>query len=61
MLIERERRMETPRLVLRRWREEDLPGYARLGADERVMEWIGGTWTRDQSDAAGVEVMKEPG
>ncbi|MDN3296349.1 GNAT family N-acetyltransferase [Streptomyces ficellus] len=31
----------TPRLLLRRWREEDLTAMAEINADPVVMEWIG--------------------
>lgn len=32
--------METSRLILRDWHEEDIPAFARLNADERVMEFF---------------------
>lgn len=32
--------IETSRLVLRDWKEEDLPVFARLNSDERVMEYF---------------------
>lgn len=32
--------IETPRLILRGWKEEDLPEFTRLNADERVMEYF---------------------
>jgi RimJ/RimL family protein N-acetyltransferase len=32
--------IETPRLLLRRWREEDLDAYARLCADPEVMRYL---------------------
>ncbi|MFH9353293.1 GNAT family N-acetyltransferase [Kitasatospora sp. NPDC017646] len=31
----------TPRLVLRRWREHDVPAMAAVNADPEVMRWIG--------------------
>ncbi|HJD82367.1 GNAT family N-acetyltransferase [Kitasatospora aureofaciens] len=33
--------IETPRLVLRRWRQEDVPAMAAVNADPEVMRWIG--------------------
>ena len=33
--------IETERLVLRRWREEDLVPFGRLNADPEVMAWYG--------------------
>jgi RimJ/RimL family protein N-acetyltransferase len=34
--------LETERLTLRMWREDDFEGYARICADEEVMRYIGG-------------------
>lgn len=34
-------RIETERLLLREWREEDLDAFARMSADEEVMRFIG--------------------
>jgi RimJ/RimL family protein N-acetyltransferase len=47
-------RVETARLVLRGWRDEDLDPYAALCADPEVMRYIGpGTaQTREQAAAA---------
>jgi RimJ/RimL family protein N-acetyltransferase len=33
----------TPRLVLRTFREDDLPVYAALNADPEVYAWLGGS------------------
>jgi RimJ/RimL family protein N-acetyltransferase len=43
--------IETERLLLRGWREEDIEPYARLCADPEVMQFIGdgSTLTREQS------------
>ncbi|MBB4703976.1 GNAT family N-acetyltransferase [Sphaerisporangium siamense] len=43
--------LQTPRLILRQWREEDLAPFAVMNADPRVMEHFPATLTRDQSDA----------
>jgi RimJ/RimL family protein N-acetyltransferase len=40
----------TPRLILRRWRDEDLPAFAALNADRRVMHFLQKTLTRSESD-----------
>lgn len=32
--------IETPRLILREWREEDIPFFARMNADLKVMEFF---------------------
>jgi ribosomal-protein-alanine N-acetyltransferase len=42
--------IRTERLILRRWREEDLPLYARLNADEQVMRFFFKTRSREESD-----------
>jgi RimJ/RimL family protein N-acetyltransferase len=42
--------IRTDRLILRRWREEDLPLYARLNADEHVMRFFPKTRSREESD-----------
>lgn len=44
-------RLETERMILRDWREEDLDDFHRLGEDPRVMEFLGGVFTREQSAA----------
>ncbi len=44
-------RLETERLILRRWREEDFAAFAALNADPVVMEFFPATLTPDQSDA----------
>lgn len=42
--------LETERLVLRGFREDDLDAFARLMADQRVARWLGGqTLDRDDS------------
>jgi RimJ/RimL family protein N-acetyltransferase len=44
------RELRTPRLVLRRWREADKPGFAALNADPAVMEFLGPPLRREVSD-----------
>jgi RimJ/RimL family protein N-acetyltransferase len=43
--------LETERLLLRRWRDDDRAPFARLNADPRVMEYFPATLTREESDA----------
>jgi len=44
--------LSTPRLVLRTYREEDLPGLAELNGDREVVRFLGGRpMTREDSDA----------
>jgi RimJ/RimL family protein N-acetyltransferase len=47
----RAERVETERLVLRRWRDEDRDAFAALNADRRVMEHFPAPLTRAESDA----------
>ena len=48
---------ETDRLILRRWRADDLDPYARLVADPDVMRFVGGVRSREDAalDLARVE------
>jgi RimJ/RimL family protein N-acetyltransferase len=41
--------LETSRLLLRSWREEDLNAYDRICADPEVMRYLSGTMTRDHA------------
>ena len=49
--------LHTARLVLRPWREEDLPAYAAMNADPEVRRWFPGTLTREQSDAQAAKLQ----
>lgn len=42
--------IETPRLILRRWKDSDRPAFAAICADPEVMQWLGGVMTREQAD-----------
>ncbi|MBS0489875.1 MAG: GNAT family N-acetyltransferase [Proteobacteria bacterium] len=44
-------RLETERLILRQWREEDLEPFAAMSRDEEVMRWLGGVLTRERARA----------
>jgi RimJ/RimL family protein N-acetyltransferase len=39
--------LHTPRLVLRRWRDDDVEPMAAINADPEVMRWIGAGAVRD--------------
>jgi len=44
--------LETPRLRLRSWRDSDLPDFAAINADPRVMEFLPTVLTREETGAA---------
>ncbi len=50
--------VRTERLLLRPWRDEDLPAYAALNADPRVMEHFPSVLTREQSDAQAARIRQ---
>lgn len=37
--------LESARLVLRQWRDSDLPEFARMCADPQVMRYFPAPWT----------------
>ena len=43
--------IETPRLILRPWRQSDLALFAELNADPAVMRLLGGVLRREESNA----------
>jgi RimJ/RimL family protein N-acetyltransferase len=43
--------IRTPRLIIRRWRNNDHEPFAAMNADERVMEYFPSLLTREESDA----------
>jgi RimJ/RimL family protein N-acetyltransferase len=44
--------LETPRLLLRRWQEDDREPFAEMNADPVVMHYFEAPMTREQSDEA---------
>ena len=48
--------LHTARLLLRPWREEDLPAFAAMNADPEVRRWFATTLTREQSDAQAAKL-----
>ncbi|MGB7859195.1 MAG: GNAT family N-acetyltransferase [Acidimicrobiia bacterium] len=41
--------LQTQRLVLRRWRDDDLDGFAAINADPVVMEYFASTLSREET------------
>jgi len=50
--------VETDRLILRQWCQEDLEPFAKLNADPRVMEYFPGLKTQEESDTS-VKLMSD--
>ncbi|WP_458248190.1 GNAT family N-acetyltransferase [Streptomyces sp. MAI_2237] len=51
--------LETPRLLLRRWREDDAAPMAAVNADPEVMRWIGDGSVRDaRQTRLGIEAIE---
>lgn len=44
--------IQTERLILRSWSEEDFEPFAKLNADKRVREFFPGVLSRQESDAS---------
>ena len=51
--------LQTERLILRDWRDEDLEPFAALNADPAVMEWFPAVLSRAESDAAAERIRAE--
>jgi len=49
--------IQTGRLLLRPWRDSDLPLFAEQNADPAVMRFLGGVLSRDESDAYVARAM----
>ena len=43
--------LQTERLILRQWRDEDLPVFANINADPEVMEFYPKPLSKDESNA----------
>lgn len=48
--------IETPRLVLREWRDSDVEAWVRMNADPRVTEFLGRTYSRERSEATARDI-----
>jgi RimJ/RimL family protein N-acetyltransferase len=48
----------TPRLLLRLWRDEDLPAFAAMNGDPKVMEHFPKPLDRTESDAAAARIRE---
>jgi RimJ/RimL family protein N-acetyltransferase len=50
--------IQTQRLHLRLWRDKDLPAFAAMNADPRVMEFFPRPLDRDESNARAVRIRE---
>src|SRR3989338_3153567 len=44
--------IQTERLILRQWCDQDIDPYIKLNADPRVMEFFPDTWRQEESDTS---------
>lgn len=51
--------LTTKRLLLRKWKEEDLPYFAQMNADERVMQYFPSTLSVEESNSLARRIQKE--
>lgn len=51
--------IETERLLLRAWREDDLAPYAQMNADPQVREFFPSLLTREESDAEAGAIQQK--
>jgi len=51
--------IETPRLVLRQWRDADVDAWAEMSADPRVMEFFPGVYDRARSEQTAARMKAE--
>ncbi|WP_026212738.1 GNAT family N-acetyltransferase [Longispora albida] len=50
--------IKTERLLLRDWRDEDLPAWTAINADPEVREYLGPVWDEAQSAASMVKYQE---
>ncbi|WP_033024679.1 GNAT family N-acetyltransferase [Streptomyces rimosus] len=53
--------IRTPRLLLRRWHDDDLAPMADIDADPRVMRWIDDGSVSQVGDDASENIMRKLG
>ncbi|MFD1019632.1 GNAT family N-acetyltransferase [Thalassobacillus hwangdonensis] len=51
--------IETPRLILRDWKDTDLPAFRKMNADEHVMHYFPRTQTNEETDRFYEAIQQE--
>jgi ribosomal-protein-alanine N-acetyltransferase len=51
--------IETPRLILRDWRDEDVEAWVELNSDARVTEFFPKAYTRELSEASATAIRAQ--
>jgi len=51
--------LETPRLILRQWRDADLDAWAEMNADPRVMEFFPALYDRARAEGTAASMREE--
>ena len=59
IIIIMQKYIETPRLILRDWKEEDIPFFARMNADPNVMEFFLSSLSSEESFAFYQRIQNE--
>jgi len=52
-------KIETPRLILRQWRDADLDAWAEMNADPRVMEFFPALYDRARAEGTAASMREE--
>lgn len=52
------RQLETKRLILREWKDSDIPLFALMGKDPRVMEFFPSLWSEEKTKDAVAHFRK---
>ena len=50
--------LTTPRLILRSWREDDLPAFVAINADPEVMSYLGNVLTTEQAHQLADDIQE---
>ncbi len=51
--------IESARLTLRGWRDDDVEAYVQMNADARVAQFLRGPYTRERSEATAAQIRRE--